>query len=435
MGEWKRVKIGDVCTIEKGVTGLAKALPGDYPLVTTGAERKTSRDYQLDTKAVCIPLVSSTGHGKKTLNYVHYQEGKFALGSILSAVVPRDETILDARYLHVYLQKNKDRVLVPLMKGAANVSLSMTAISNIEVPLPSLVEQKKILGKIDSISSEHEDFLNESDVQIDLFGKLRQSVLQEAIEGKLTSKWRDKHPDLISGDNHASKLLEKIKAEKERLIKEGSIKKDKPLAPVVGAEKPFDLPEGWVWCRLGDWGVTQTGTTPSTFDTTNFGNFVPFIKPADISLKGIDYANEGLSEKGLASGRLISKNSILMVCIGGSIGKSYFTDRDVSCNQQINCITPLADVDSKLLQQFLQSKYFQDEVWDKAMKSSTPIINKGKWEEIPLPIPPLTEQQALLVRLDKIMVIIDKLERQIAKRKEQSEMLMQSVLREAFAKE
>src|SRR3989338_2500791 len=104
MGEWKRVKIGDVCTIEKGVTGLAKALSGDYPLVTTGAERKTSRDYQFDTKAVCIPLVSSTGHGKKTLNYVHYQEGKFALGSILSAVVPRDETILVARYLHVYFK-------------------------------------------------------------------------------------------------------------------------------------------------------------------------------------------------------------------------------------------------------------------------------------------------------------------------------------------
>src|SRR3989338_2500793 len=98
-------------------------------------------------------------------------------------------------------------------------------ISNIEVPLPSLVEQKKILGKIDSISNEHEDFLNESDVQIDLFGKLRQAVLQEAVEGKLTAKWREQYPDLISGNNHASKLLEKIKAEKERLIKEDKINK------------------------------------------------------------------------------------------------------------------------------------------------------------------------------------------------------------------
>lgn len=434
MAEWKRVRIGDVCTIEKGVTGIAKALPGNYPLVTTGAERKTSIDYQFDTKAVCIPLVSSTGHGKKTLNYVHYQEGKFALGSILSAVVPRDETILDARYLHVYLQKNKDRVLVPLMKGAANVSLSVTAISNIEVPLPSLVEQKKILGKIDSISNEHEDFLNESDVQIDLFGKLRQAVLQEAIEGKLTAEWRKKNPALISGENHASNLLEKIRAEKDRLIKEGKIRKEKPLPPITNDEKPFALPDGWVWCRLGDWGVTQTGTTPSTFETTNFGNFVPFIKPADISLKGIDYANEGLSERGLAEGRLISTNSILMVCIGGSIGKSYFTDRDVSCNQQINCITPLADVESKFLQQFLQSTYFQVEVWDKAMKSSTPIINKGKWEEIPLLIPPPLEQRAILGRLDKIMAMIDELERQIAERKDQAEMLMQSVLRDAFAR-
>lgn len=433
MGEWKRVKIGDVCTIEKGVTGIAKAFPGDYPLVTTGAERKTSRDYQFDTKAICIPLVSSAGHGKKTLNYVHYQEGKFAIGSILAAVVPRNEEILDARYLHVYLQKNKDRVIVPLMKGAANVSLSVTAISNIEVPLPSLAEQRKILDKIDSISNEHESFLNESDVQKDIFGKLRQAVLQEAIEGKLTADWRKQNPELISGDNHASKLLKKIKTEKERLVKEGKIKKDKPLPPIADDEKPFVLPDGWVWCRLGEWGVTQTGTTPSTFDTTNFGNFVPFIKPADISLKGIDYANEGLSEKGLAEGRLISKNSILMVCIGGSIGKSYFTDRDVSCNQQINCITPLSKVDARLLQQFLQSKYFQVEVWNKSMKSSTPIINKGKWEEIPLPMPPLLEQRAILGRLNKLMAMVDELEKQVSERKEQAEMLMQVVLQEAFA--
>ena len=227
MTERKRVRIGDVCAIEKGITGLAKALPGKYPLVTTGAERKTSGDYQFNTKAVCIPLVSSAGHGKKSLNYVHYQEGKFALGSILTAVIPNDEKELDARYLHTYLQKNKDRVIVPLMRGAANVSLSMDAISNIEIPLPSLIEQEKILDKIDSISEEHKDFLMESDTQIELFGKLRQAVLQEAVEGKLTAEWRKQNPKLISGENHGSKLLERIKAEKERLIKEGKIKKDK----------------------------------------------------------------------------------------------------------------------------------------------------------------------------------------------------------------
>ena len=103
MSNWQKVTLDKLCFFEKGKTGLAKAIPGDYPLVTTSAERKTNDFYQFDTKAVCIPLVSSTGHGHASLNYVHYQEGKFALGTILVALIPKDETILNAQFLHLYL--------------------------------------------------------------------------------------------------------------------------------------------------------------------------------------------------------------------------------------------------------------------------------------------------------------------------------------------
>jgi type I restriction enzyme S subunit len=82
MSEWQKVKLSDICNFVKGETGIAKADAGEYPLVVTGKERKTCDSFQLDCKAVCIPLVSSSGHGKASLNYVHYQEGKFALGSI-----------------------------------------------------------------------------------------------------------------------------------------------------------------------------------------------------------------------------------------------------------------------------------------------------------------------------------------------------------------
>ena len=84
MDKYPHFPIGDLCNIEKGEIGIASAIPGDYPLVNTSAERKSCHTYQFDTEAVCIPLVSSTGHGKKTLNYVHYQKGKFALGTIFS---------------------------------------------------------------------------------------------------------------------------------------------------------------------------------------------------------------------------------------------------------------------------------------------------------------------------------------------------------------
>ena len=100
--------------------------------------------------------------------------------------------------------------------------------------------------------------------------------------------------------------------------------------------------------------------------------------------------------------------------------------------QQINSVTPLAKLDARLLQYFLQSKYFQFEVWDKAMKSSTPIINKGKWERIPLPMPPLAEQREILERLDRLMGMIDELEKQVVDSKQYAQDLMRSVLKEAF---
>jgi len=274
---------------------------------------------------------------------------------------------------------------------------------------------------------------NEVNTQSSCLTKLRQAILQEAIEGKLTVDWRKENPVRKGNPDYDAKaLLEKIQAEKEMLIKEGKIKKQKPLALIKTEEVPFELPEGWVWTRLGDIGWTQTGTTPSTTEKANFGNYIPFIKPADISNDRIDYDNEGLSEKGLKSGRLIEKNSVLMVCIGGSIGKCFFTNRDVSCNQQINAISPYAKIEILFLFNSLQSAYFYREVWDRAMKSSTPIINKGKWEMIPIPISPFAEQQAIVNRVEKLLSMVDELEKQVSERKERSEQLMQAVLREAF---
>ena len=121
MSQWKKVKIGDICKIVKGTTGIASAEPGEYPLVVTAEERKTCSSYQFDCEAVCIPLVNSSGHGKKSLKNVHYQSGKFALGTILCAVIPNNPEQLEARFLHQYLQFYKDTILVPLMKGAATV--------------------------------------------------------------------------------------------------------------------------------------------------------------------------------------------------------------------------------------------------------------------------------------------------------------------------
>ena len=150
-------------------------------------------------------------------------------------------------------------------------------------------------------------------------------------------------------------------------------------------EIPFEIPNSWVWVRLGSIGVTQTGSTPSTQVQDFYGDYMPFIKPADITNSGIDYNNEKLSKKGTEVGRVAEKGSILMVCIGGSLGKCYFNDRIVSFNQQINSLTPFFS-SYKFIFYYLLSSYFFEQLQDKATGTATPIVNKTSWESILIPL-------------------------------------------------
>ncbi len=140
-----KYRLGDICSITKGGTGIMKAIPGQYVMVALGAEDKTHNEFQFDTKAVIIPLVSSTGHGHASMKRVKYQEGKFALGSILCAVIPKDDNLVLAKYLHIYLHWNREELLVSQMKGMANVSLPMGRIADVEVIVPSIQKQIEII--------------------------------------------------------------------------------------------------------------------------------------------------------------------------------------------------------------------------------------------------------------------------------------------------
>jgi type I restriction enzyme, S subunit len=235
--------------------------------------------------------------------------------------------------------------------------------------------------------------------------ELRKAILQLAVMGRLVPQ----NPD----DPPTSELLKEIKVEKQRLVKAGKIKKSKPLPPIKPEEVPFELPRGWEWVRLGEVGITQTGTTPPRKDRENYGNFIPFVGPGNIKSSTIDYSGEGLSERGLAKGRLINAESVLMVCIGGSIGKHAINERDTTCNQQINTLTPYNPVPVKYIYYVMDAVYFQNAVINQASGSATPIINKQKWSAIPVPIPSLPEQHRIFARIDQLMNLCDMLVDQI----------------------
>ncbi len=146
-------KLGDCCVLEKGNTPIQKAIPGEYPLVVTTEERKSCNTYQFDKPTVCIPLVSSRGHGVASLNRLYYQEGKFALGNILCGVTPVNSDELSAKFLFYYLNHKKDTIIVPLMRGGANVSLTVDSLKRVKVPVPPITIQNEIVHIFDKFES------------------------------------------------------------------------------------------------------------------------------------------------------------------------------------------------------------------------------------------------------------------------------------------
>ena len=428
MSEWKKVKIGDICKIVKGTTGIASAEPGQYPLVVTAEERKTCSTYQFDCEAVCIPLVSSSGHGKKSLKNVHYQSGKFALGTILCAVIPNNPQELDARYLHQYLQFYKDIILVPLMKGAANVSLSMKDILAVEFPLPPIERQRELSNLFVSLQEKQKELSAEYEKQTDYAKLLRQNILQEAIEGKLTAAWRKQNPiQKGNPDYDAEALFEQI--QKERINE----KKQKELSPITDEEKPFEIPEGWKWVRLGEICKKITDGTHKTPKYTNSG--IKFVSAKDIYNKELDFSHckyISESEHKELYKRCNTELNDLLISKSGSIGTVV-----------LNNVT----FEFSLFESLALIKYTQSELVPKFMKFAVQYIcNNLTISDIKgvcvkhlhlnvlsgqtLGLPPLAEQKEIVNKVETLLTKVKNIENQIQDRKSLSDKLIFGILKE-----
>jgi type I restriction enzyme M protein len=142
------VAIGDVCRITRGSFSSTKTPAGPYRLVVTASESRTADGYDFTGPAVCVPLISSLGHGKAALHRIHYADGKFALANLLVALQPSDESELEPRYLYLALDARRDAI-AGLMQGAANVSMKPEDLAAFEFPLPPLEVQKEIVTEIE----------------------------------------------------------------------------------------------------------------------------------------------------------------------------------------------------------------------------------------------------------------------------------------------
>ncbi len=175
----------------------------------------------------------------------------------------------------------------------------------------------------------------------------------------------------------------------------------------IDDEIPFEIPQGWEWCRLGNIGITETGTTPSKTHPEYFGNYIPFLGPANILEDKIISETQGLSEEGVKHGRVVSSNSVIQVCIGGSIGKCAIVRKNVTFNQQINSITPIKCC-LEYVHFVLQSETFRLAIMSKATGTATPIINRGNWEQLLFPLPPFDEQNKIVAKLGELLPLVKK---------------------------
>ena len=162
---------------------------------------------------------------------------------------------------------------------------------------------------------------------------------------------------------------------------------------------------------MGEIGEIITGNTPSKSNEEYYGNKYPFFKPTDLdSGYFVTEAQDNLSIKGFEISRKLPIKSILVTCIGATIGKTGFIRREGTCNQQINAIIASKLIFSEYIYLLCISPYFQNEIIKNASATTLPIINKSKFEKLFLPLPPLSEQHQIVEKIEELLALVDDLE-------------------------
>lgn len=229
---------------------------------------------------------------------------------------------------------------------------------------------------------------------------LKNSILQLAIQGKMVEQREE--------EGSAKDLLNQIRAEKERLIKEKKIKKEKPLPEITEDEIPFDIPESWEWVRLGEVGSWSAGATPSRANPEYYSGNIPWLKTGDLNDSYIDSVSEFISDKALekASVRINPIGSVLMAMYGATIGKLGILNIEATTNQACCACITYKGVINKYLFYFLMGQ--RKNFIKMGAGGAQPNISKEKIVMSIIPLPPIEEQKRIVAKIEELMPFIDK---------------------------
>ncbi|MBF0499659.1 MAG: restriction endonuclease subunit S [Candidatus Riflebacteria bacterium] len=301
MAEW--VPISELFDFQKGTLQSSKCTPGQYTFITAAEEWKTHTHFSHDCEALIFAMAASGSLGR-----THYFKGKFISSDLCFILTPKENRKLILKFYHRVFNFLREDIVKKTSTGTAKLSINQTNLGNYRLPYFEIKHQEKFGKKLACISEIKNSMVCINAEDADILMRLRQAILKDAIEGKLTAKWREEHL-VRKGDSEydAAALLEQIKVEKQKLIAKGEIKKEKPLPLVNLDEMPFQLPEGWVWCHLGEliryaeagksflckekeakgssWGVIKTSAITSGQFLESENKLFTDNQPSDVSKK------------------------------------------------------------------------------------------------------------------------------------------------------
>ena len=291
--------------------------------------------------------------------------------------------------------------------GGTMNNLNQKLLSDFLIPLPPLAEQHRIVAKIEELMPLVEGYGKAQDTLDEwnksLPEKLKKSILQEAIQGRLVPQ----NPS----DEPASALLERIRAEKARLVKEGKLKKkDLEVKPIEEDEIPFEIPKGWEWFRLSDLANMYTGNSISeTEKKIKYTGVkgIEYIGTKDVSFEHvIDYANGiAIPEEYVSNFRLAHSKSILLCIEGGSAGRKIgILNRNVCFGNKLCCFETYVEI-NKYLYYYMQSPMFRD-VFKSNINGIIGGVSINTLKGLLVPLPPLSEQKRIVAKVEELFEII-----------------------------
>ena len=289
--------------------------------------------------------------------------------------------------------------------GGATPYIKLGNIENYLVALPPVEEQQRIVEKLEQILPLVEEYgKNEeklSKLNSTLPDKIKQSILQHAVQGKLVPQ----NPS----DEPASELLKRIKAEKEQLIKDGKIKKEKPLLPITEDEIPFEIPTSWEWVKLGN--IVNYGSTGSVEYSDNLDKNTWVLDLEDIE-KGTSklLAKNRIQNKSFNSTKkCFQRGDVLYGKLRPYLDKVLVADEDGICTTEILPLRGYADLNPFYLRLVLKNPTFLQYVNQLTYGVKMPRLGTDDGRNALIPLPPLAEQQRIVTKVEELLAIVDKL--------------------------